>query len=118
MEEPRRRLTRRGGVALCISRGHRHRVERFVAVLSTRPPSAIKENGCAVMMPRSAAPAFAVYCGAVGDDAPRVFYGPNGAARARRAGLRTRERGGGVMGTTRMAAATSSTTSFMPGRTL
>ena len=53
-----------GGGALYFARPPPPHVERFVAVLSTRPPSAIKENGCAVVMLRSAAPAFAVYCGA------------------------------------------------------
>ena len=80
----------------------------------------IKENGCAVVMPRSAAPAFAVYCGATGDDAPRVFYGPNGVWRALAAlALHARERNGGVLGATRMAAANVALDSvFMPGRLL
>jgi len=109
-----------GGGALYFARPPPPHVERFGAVLSTRPPSAIKEGGCAVVMPRSASPAFAVYCGAVGDDAPRVFDGPNGVWRALAAlALHARERNGGVMGTTRMAAANVALDSvFMPGRTL
>ena len=81
----------------------------------------IKENGCAVVMPRSAAPAFAVYCGAVGDDiSARVFDGPNGVWRALCAlALHARERNGGALGTTRVASANVALDSvFMPGRLL
>ena len=109
-----------GGGALYFARPPPPHVERFSAVLSTRPPSALKESACAVVMPRSAAPAFAVYCGAVGDDAPRVFDGPNGVWRALAAvALHARERNGGVLGATRMAAANVALDSvFMPGRLL
>jgi hypothetical protein len=109
-----------GGGALYFATPPPPHVERFAAVLSTRPPGMIKENGCAVVMPRSAAPAFAVYCGAVGDDAPRVFDGPNGVWRALCAlALHARERNGGALGTTRVASANVALDSvFMPGRLL
>ena len=113
-----------GGGSLYFARPPPPHVERFTAVLASRPPpvggnGASKENGCAVVMPRGMAdPRFSVYCGG---DAPFVFDGPNGVWRSLCAlALHARERNGGVLGTTRMGAANIALESIfqVPGRVL
>ena len=107
-----------GGGALYFARAPPPHVERFTAVLASRPPGPTREGGCAVVMPRGIQPEFAVYCAS---DVPTVFDGPNGVWRALCVlALHARERNGGVLGTTRMGAANVALESIfqVPGRVL
>ena len=110
-------LSSSGGAPLHFARPPPPHVERYVAVLASRPPAPPGVGALALVMPRSAGGGFALFAdGGVA----HAFEGPHAVFRAVVALLaHARERHGGVLGRCRMAAADVALESvFAPGRML